>query len=47
MSDLIRSLNKMIAELPVETRIYPGHGPETDIASEKMYNPFLTDIFNN
>ncbi len=47
MSDLIRSLNKMIAELPVETRVYPGHGPETDIASEKMYNPFLTDIFNN
>ncbi|TFG50763.1 MAG: MBL fold metallo-hydrolase, partial [Candidatus Brocadiia bacterium] len=27
--------------LPLETTVYPGHGPETTIRQEKNYNPFL------
>ena len=27
--------------LPGETVIYPGHGPESTIARERVQNPFL------
>lgn len=37
---LARSLER-IAELPPATRVLPGHGPETTIATERMSNPFL------
>lgn len=32
---------KKIAALPPETVVYPGHGPETTIAEERISNPFL------
>jgi len=32
---------KKIAELPPETVVYPGHGPETTIGEERVSNPFL------
>lgn len=41
MSTLVRSINERLMKLPGETRVYPGHGPETTIAYEKEYNPFL------
>ena len=41
--DLLRSLSK-IAELPDETIIYPGHGPETVLGEEKRSNPFLREV---
>ena len=31
-----------LAALPPETRVLPGHGPETTIARERATNPFLT-----
>ena len=37
---LARSLER-IAELPPETVLYPGHGPETSIEHELVENPFL------
>ena len=38
---LISSLTKKIMTLPEETKVYPGHGPSTTIAEEKIYNPYL------
>ncbi len=37
---LTKSLRKL-AELPSETRIFPGHGPETRLDDEFRINPFL------
>ena len=31
-----------LASLPLETRVLPGHGPETTIGRERASNPFLT-----
>ncbi len=37
------SLKRLVAILSPETRILPGHGPETTLARELEYNPFLRD----
>ena len=37
---LTQSLHKL-AQLPPETRIIPGHGPQTGLAEEFRINPFL------
>ena len=29
-----------------EVRVYPGHGPETTIGHEVLYNPFVTEVLN-
>lgn len=39
--DLMRSLHEVVAKLPPETRVYSGHGPQTTIADELRYNPYL------
>lgn len=41
MEVLMDSIKERLLTLPDETRVYPGHGPETTIANEKEYNPFL------
>jgi hydroxyacylglutathione hydrolase len=41
MEVLLRSINERLLTLPDETRVYPGHGPETTIGNERSYNPFL------
>ena len=33
---------RQIAQLPVDTRVLPGHGPETTIGRELQTNPYLT-----
>lgn len=38
---LLRSIREKIFTLPGETVVRPGHGPQTTIAHEKMYNPFV------
>lgn len=38
---IIRSIKEKLLIYPDETVAYPGHGPETTIADEKKYNPFL------
>lgn len=38
-SDMIRSIRRLLAELPGDTKVYPGHGEATDILTEKEYNP--------
>ncbi len=39
-TDMTESLGKL-AKLPTETVIYSGHGPQTTIAEELQYNPYL------
>lgn len=41
-ADLSRSLDRLLA-LPDDTRVYPGHGPDTTLGREKKTNPFLRD----
>lgn len=38
---LIASIKQKLLNLPDDTRVYTGHGPETTIADEKRMNPFL------
>lgn len=40
-STLIESINNNILTMPDETRLLPGHGPETTVGYERIYNPFL------
>lgn len=42
---LMASIEEVLLELPDETRVLPGHGPETTIGREKQVNPFLTGRF--
>lgn len=39
---LARSIREKLYTLPDETRVLPGHGPETTIGHEKRFNPFVT-----
>jgi glyoxylase-like metal-dependent hydrolase (beta-lactamase superfamily II) len=41
MTKLTKSISEKLLILPDETIVYPGHGPQTSIAQEKKYNPFL------
>ncbi len=38
---LIENIRKNLLPLPDETRVLPGHGPETTIANERQNNPYL------
>jgi hydroxyacylglutathione hydrolase len=38
---LMRSINERLLALPDETRVLPGHGPQTTVGDERRYNPFL------
>lgn len=41
MTQLISSIKQNLLTLPGETKVYPGHGPNTTIAKEKLYNQYL------
>jgi hydroxyacylglutathione hydrolase len=38
---LMESIITRIFNLPPDTVIYPGHGPDTTVGDEKKYNPFF------
>ena len=38
---LMDSIHTKLLVLPDETRVYPGHGPDTTIGTERRANPFL------
>lgn len=38
---LLASIGRELLALPDETRVLPGHGPETTIGRERLGNPFL------
>ena len=39
---LMDSLHNVLAKLPPETVILPGHGPQSTISEEMKYNPYMT-----
>jgi glyoxylase-like metal-dependent hydrolase (beta-lactamase superfamily II) len=39
--DMMQTLRNRIGVLDGATHVYPGHGPDTTIEHEKMFNPFL------
>lgn len=41
MAEELKSIRTKLLTLPLEARVYPGHGPVTTIAEEKAYNVFL------
>lgn len=38
---LLQSIQSQVLSLPPETRLIPGHGEETTVREEMLYNPFL------
>lgn len=42
---IFASIRQEILSLPDETRLLPGHGPETTVGEERRLNPFLTGEF--
>ena len=43
---IMRSILDVIVPLGEEVRVYPGHGPETTIGHELLYNPFIVEVLN-
>ncbi len=41
MNQLIDGIKEKLLTLPEETKVCPGHGPDTTIGREKMYNQYL------
>ena len=41
---IIDSIQNRLLTLPDETRVLPGHGPETTIGRERLINPFLQGL---
>ena len=39
------SLQRVLMALPDETRVHPGHGPDTTIGEERVGNPFIVEGF--
>ena len=43
---IMRSIIDNILQLGDEVKIYPGHGEESTIGHESMYNPFVVEVLN-
>ena len=41
--ELLKSINERLFCLPESVKVYPGHGPATDIGHEKAHNPFTDE----
>ena len=44
MKTLVESIRGKLFQLPDNTLVYPGHGPETSIEDEKLANPFVGQV---
>jgi len=42
-TELVSSIRNKLFSLPGDTVCYPGHGPETTLAEERLHNPFVAD----
>ena len=43
---IMRSILDVIIPLGEEVHVYPGHGPESTIGHELLYNPFIVEVLN-
>lgn len=43
---IMRSIIEKILPLGDETKVYPGHGDQTTIGHESLYNPFIVEVLN-
>ncbi len=43
---IMKSILDKIIPLGDDVRFYPGHGPESTIGHETLYNPFITEVLN-
>ncbi len=43
---IMRSILDKLVPLGEEVRVYPGHGPESTIGHEMLYNPFIVEVLN-
>ena len=43
---IMRSILDSLIPLGEEVRVYPGHGPESTIGHEMLYNPFIVEVMN-
>ncbi len=43
---IMRSILEQLVPLGDEVRVYPGHGPETTLGHEVLYNPFIVEVLN-
>lgn len=43
---IMRSIIDKLLPLGDEVKIYPGHGEESNIGHESMYNPFIVEVLN-
>ena len=43
---IMRSILDKIIPLGDDVQVYPGHGPETSIGHEVLYNPFIVEVLN-
>lgn len=41
LEELLTLIREQVFTLPDETRLLPGHGPESTVGHEKDHNPFL------
>ncbi len=42
---LIKNILQKLMTLPGNTKVFPGHGPDTSIGEEKTGNPYLTGVY--
>ena len=43
---IMRSIIDNLLPLGDEVKVYPGHGEESNIGHESMYNPFIVEVLN-
>lgn len=44
---IMRSILDRLLPLGDEVKVCPGHGPETTLGHEALYNPFIVEVLNN
>ncbi len=44
---IMRSIIEGLLPLGDEVRVYPGHGPESTLGHESIYNPFIVEVLND
>ncbi len=44
---IMRSILDRLLPLGDAVRVYPGHGPETTLGHEALYNPFIVEVLNH